>query len=88
MRKQKEAEEEYEEHKTNFDSAYLCDGRVDLTKIWNEMCPIPKDFPQQKWCSSIQALLSYRCMKMAFSWFLYKTHSSVTCPHWLYLAAQ
>jgi len=39
MRKE---EEQYEEHKTNFQ------GRADSTEIWNRMFPTPRDFPQQK----------------------------------------
>jgi len=66
---------------------YLHDGWMDLTEIWNEMCPTLRGFPQQKWCSFVLVLSSYRCVKTAFSWFLYSTHLSVTRPHWLYLAA-
>jgi len=60
-------EEKYEEHKKNFEGTYLRDGWADLTEIWNGMCPTPRDFPHQKWCSFYQALLSYRCVKTAFS---------------------
>jgi len=48
---QKEKEEKHEEHKTNFEGTYLHDGWVDLTEIWNGMCPTLRDFLQQKWCS-------------------------------------
>jgi len=48
------------------------------------MCPTPREFPQKKLCSSIQVLLSYRCVKTAFTWFLYNTHLSVAHPYWLH----
>ena len=48
-------------------------------------CVLPPH--NKKWCSSIQALSSYRCVNTVFSWFLYNTHLSVVCPHWLYLAS-
>ena len=35
---------------------------------------------------SIQVLSSYRCVRMAFSWFMYNTHLSVARLYWLYLA--
>ena len=59
---------------------YLRDGYVDLAEIWNRMCPTLRDFPQKKLCSSVQALLSHRCMKTAFTWFLYNTHLFVVHP--------
>ena len=72
----------------NFEGVYFHDGLADLTEIWNGMCPTLRDFPQQKWCSSVQALSSYRCVKTAFSWFLYNTHLSVARSYWLYLPAR
>ena len=50
------------------------------------MCPTPRDFPQKKLYSSVQVLLSYRCVKTAFTWFLSRfQHLSValdcTWPH-------
>jgi len=67
---------------------YLRDGWADLTEIWNVMCPTLRNVSQQNWCSFVQALLSYRCVKMAFSWFLYNTHLSIACLHWLYIATR
>jgi len=74
--------------KTNFEGVYLHDGWEDSSQIWNERCPTSREHPQQKWFISVQALLSYRCVKMAFSPFLYNTraHFSVALPYWLYLA--
>ena len=54
--------------------------------MWNGTCPTSKDFPQKKLCSSVQAISSYRCVKTAFTCFLYNTHLSVAGPYWLYLA--
>ena len=83
MQKEEDLEEKYEETKTNFKGAYLRDG---LAEIWNGMSPTPRNFPQKNLCSSIQGLLSYRCVKTAFTWLLYNTHLSVMRPYWLYLA--
>ena len=56
---------------TNFESKYLSDGYADSVNILNGLCPTSRDFLQQTWFGSIQVLLSYRCMKTVFSWFLY-----------------
>jgi len=50
---QKEEEEKYEDHQLNFEGAYFHDGWADLTEMWNGMCPTPRNFPQQKWCSFV-----------------------------------
>ena len=42
-----------------FEGAYLCDGLVDSTEIWNGVCPTLRDVPQQKndavsfWCYGV-----------------------------------
>jgi len=71
---EEDKEEKCKELWTNFEVVYLCDGYVDLTEIWNGMCATMRNVPQQKWCSSFQALLSYRCEKTVFSWFLDNSH--------------
>ena len=45
-------------------------------------CVLPRGTFQKKLCSSVQALSSYRCVKTAFTWFLYNTHLSVARPTW------
>ena len=58
----------YEEHKTNFEGAYLHGSWVDLTETWNGLCPSPRDFPLQKWCSSDEGLLRYRVQMLVPVW--------------------
>ena len=43
----------------------------------------PREFVQKISCVSVQGVLSYRCVKMSFSSFLYNTHLSVACPGFL-----
>jgi len=64
---EEEGEEKYEENKTNFEGAYLGKGLVDSAQIWNWKCPTPKKCAQKIWCVSAQGVLSYRCVKTAFS---------------------
>ena len=55
-----------EESKTNFVDAYLSGFKSNM----EQEVPTMREFLQQNWLISIQALLSYKCVKMAFSWFL------------------
>jgi len=43
----------YEEHKMNFEGMYFHNGWVDLTQIWNGMCPTSRESPMVKSCSGI-----------------------------------
>ena len=45
----KAEDEKYEENKINFEGAYLSDGWVDSTQIWNRRCSTPREFLQQNW---------------------------------------
>jgi len=63
----KEGEEKYEENKTNFEGAYLGNSLVNSAQIWNWRCPTPKKFAQKILCVSAQGVLSYKCVKTAFS---------------------
>ena len=54
------------ENRMNFEGAYLSDGWADSTQIWNRRCPTLMEFPQQNWLISVQALLSYECVKQHF----------------------
>jgi len=65
--RKEEGEEKYEENKTNFEGAYLGNGLADLAKIWNWRCPTSREFTQKILCASVQRVLSYRCVKTAFS---------------------
>ena len=56
MKKKAADEEKYEENKTNFEGAYLSDGWEDSTRIWNRRCPTSREFSQQNWLFSIQAM--------------------------------
>ena len=66
-KEEEEGEEKYEENKTNFEGAYLGNGLADLAQIWNWGCPTPKEFTQKILCVSVQVVLSYKCVKTAFS---------------------
>ena len=61
--KSKRSRRRYEENKTNIEDTYLSDGWVDSTQIWNRRFPTLRALPQQNWLISVQALLSYQCMK-------------------------
>jgi len=65
--RKEEGEEKYKENKTNFEGAYLRNGLVDSAQIWNWRCPTPWKFAQEILCVSAQGVLSYRCVKTAFS---------------------
>ena len=52
-----------QETKKNFEGTYLSDGLADSLK-WE--VPTPREFTQQKWLISGQALSSYGCMETAF----------------------
>ena len=39
----------------------------DSTQIWNRRCPTPREFPQQNWLISVQALLNYKFVETAFA---------------------
>jgi len=67
LQKEEEGEEKYEENKTNFEGAYLRNGLADLAQIWNWRCPTLREFTQRILCVSVQGVLSYRCVKTAFS---------------------
>jgi len=67
LRKEEEGEEKYEENKMNFEGAYLGNGLADSAQIWNWRCPTLKEFTQKISCVSVQGVLSYGCVKTAFS---------------------
>ena len=65
--KKKKEKKKYEENKTNSKGTYLGKGLVDSAQIWNWRCPTLRKLAQKKLCVSIQGVLNYRCIKMAFS---------------------
>jgi len=64
-KEEKEGEEKYKGN--NFEGTYLRNGLVDSAQIWNWRCPTPREFTQKILCVSVQGVLSYRCVKTAFS---------------------
>jgi len=51
-----EAEEKYEENKTNFEGAYLGNDLADSAQFWNWRCPTPRESTQK-----ICVLLFWEC---------------------------
>ena len=66
-KEEKKGEEKYEENKTNFEGAYLRKGLVDSAQIWNWRCPTLRELTEKILCFSVKGVLSYRCVKTAFS---------------------
>jgi len=63
----KRRRKKYEENKTNFEAAYLGNGLADSAQIWNWRSSTPRELTQKILCVSVQGVLSYRCVKTAFS---------------------
>ena len=58
-------------------------GLVDFAQIWNWRCPTLRTLTPKILCVSVWGVLSYRCVKMAFSLLLYNAHLSVARPRFL-----
>jgi len=65
--KKKKEKEKYKKIKTNFEGAYVGNSLTDSAQIWNWKCSTPRDFTQKISCVFVEGVLSYRCVKTAFS---------------------
>ena len=67
----------------NFEGAYLKNGLADSTQIRNWQCPTPKKVVHKILRASVQGVLSYRCVKMAYFFYSCKIHTCLSCPRFL-----